>query len=105
MKQLNKKMAIADWKTCLVALVAGLVITTIAWMLTHLSFLLTWLVVTIGSIPIWAQVIEWAKKKYPYMKMDEALFCYLFTEDAYCDDEEDDDENFEEDSNNISSYY
>lgn len=104
MKQLNRKTAVADWKTCLVALIAGLIITIIAFMFTHISFILTWLAVTVGSIPIWAQVIEWAKKKYPYCSLDEAIMYYLFRDDPDYD-EEDENENSEENSISISPYY
>lgn len=97
MKQLNKKVAVADWKTCLVALIAGLIITIVAWCFTHISFLLTWLAITVGSIPVWAQVVEWARARYPHMLLDEALFCYLFMKDESYDDED-----FEEDCDNLS---
>ena len=97
MKQLklNKKKAIADWQVCLFAAVVGLVITVMAFCLTHLSFLLTWMVVTLGSIPLWAQVMERAKERFPhYGNSFEVLFDYLIMGDY--------DENDEEDCDNLS---
>ena len=79
--QFDRKNLTDDWKICLIALVVGLVIAAIMWMLTHLSFFLTWMAITIASIPIWKQVAEWAKKKYPNDLLTDAVFTYLFYDD------------------------
>ena len=92
MKQLklNKKKAIADWRVCLFSAIVGLVITIMAFCLTHLSFLLTWMVITLGSVPLWAQVMERAKEKFPhYTNSFEVLLDYLIMGDYDEDDEED----------------
>lgn len=61
-----------------------------AFCLTHLSFLLTWMVVTLGSVPLWVQVMERAKERFPhYGSSFEVLFDYLIMGDYDEDDEED----------------
>ena len=88
MKQMNKKELITDWKICLIALIMGLLIAVFAWCLTHLSFLLTWMTITIVSIPIWNQIAIWAKREYPGLETIDALFTYIFIGNNY--DEDDD---------------
>lgn len=85
-------------------------IAIMAWCLTHLSLLLTWLVIALGSVPIWVQVGEWAKERYPGHPIDEAIFMYLFLADTYgasalIDEDDDINEDTEKDSNNIYPYY
>lgn len=89
MKQIDKKNLTNDWKVCLIAVVAGLAIATVAWCLTHLSFILTWMAITIASIPVWKQVGEWAQKRYPDYSFSDALFAYFFLSNDYEDDDDD----------------
>lgn len=88
MKQIDKKELITDWKICLIALIVGLLIAVSAWCLTHLSLLLTWMTITIVSIPVWNQIAIWAKREYPGLETADALFTYIFIGNNY--DEDDD---------------
>lgn len=49
-----------------------------AWCLTHLSFILTWMVITLMTIPIWREIADWAQKQYPHYELLDALMTYLF---------------------------
>ena len=89
-KEFNKKNLANDWKVCLIALIAGLIIAAVAWCLTHLSFILTWMTITIASIPVWRQIAEWAQKRYPHYLFSDALFAYIIMNDDNYEDENND---------------
>ena len=96
MKQINGKVCVEDWKICAFALIVGLIITILAWCLTHLSFIFTWLVITVISLPVWRQVATWAKKRYPHYELLDAMLTYIFSPQYNYVDEEDDYPSIEE---------
>ena len=96
MRNMNKRILIRDWKISLISLLVGLVITTIAWALTHLSFIFAWLVVVALTIPMWKQIAEKASKRYPYHEVLDAILCYLSDSDDEDEEEDEDSPRLEE---------
>lgn len=92
MRKLDRDSYKKNLQICLFAAVVGLIITVMAWCLTHISFLLTWMFITVMTIPMWKEVAEWAMKRYPNWEILDAMMTYIFFPDSSPEEEDEEDE-------------